>query len=289
MSNHQISIPQLQNLAQMGYDSAGAALFNNIMSMAGQHQQVSNQQNIAAMPSDDGTVSQFHAGIGLFRDIFKELHVFAAKVHNLIATYEDNHGPNAGQKRKMIELHSGATPEKKVKKIKDKNAPKKPLSSYMIFSQENRDRIIRENPGVKFQEVGTITGQEWNKLSEDQKKHYNDLAEKDRKRYENEKKQYDASLSADAQATNAVESMQEEETQKKKKKKTADVSAQQVYPQMTQQVMDQTPMSMHIPYQIQPVYEVQHLQPQQPMTMQQEDDGEKSKKKKKKKDKKRDE
>jgi structure-specific recognition protein 1 len=43
------------------------------------------------------------------------------------------------------------SPKKKAKK--DPNAPKKPLSSYMIFMKENRARIKEENPDADFGDI----------------------------------------------------------------------------------------------------------------------------------------
>jgi hypothetical protein len=34
--------------------------------------------------------------------------------------------------------------------IKDPNAPKRGLSAYMFFANDNRDKVREENPGIKF-------------------------------------------------------------------------------------------------------------------------------------------
>ncbi|KAJ3008305.1 hypothetical protein HKX48_008657, partial [Thoreauomyces humboldtii] len=47
--------------------------------------------------------------------------------------------------RKAVATRGG-----KVVKKKDPNAPKKALSGFMIFSQENRARIKEENPDATF-------------------------------------------------------------------------------------------------------------------------------------------
>ena len=38
----------------------------------------------------------------------------------------------------------------KTKAKKDPNAPKKPLSAFMFFSQENRQKVKDENPDATF-------------------------------------------------------------------------------------------------------------------------------------------
>jgi hypothetical protein len=55
------------------------------------------------------------------------------------------------------------------KKEKDPNAPKKPLSAFMIFSSENRSRIKEENPDATFGEMGKLLGQKWKEMSEEDK------------------------------------------------------------------------------------------------------------------------
>lgn len=39
---------------------------------------------------------------------------------------------------------------KAAKTKKDPNAPKRPLSAYMIFATEKRPQVLKENPGIKF-------------------------------------------------------------------------------------------------------------------------------------------
>ncbi len=53
------------------------------------------------------------------------------------------------KKRKKSKNSDEATPAKKKPK-KDPNAPKKALTSYMIYMSENRERIKRENPDASF-------------------------------------------------------------------------------------------------------------------------------------------
>lgn len=44
--------------------------------------------------------------------------------------------------------------QRKPRKKKDPNAPKKALSGFMFFSNANRERIKTENPGIPFGQVG---------------------------------------------------------------------------------------------------------------------------------------
>lgn len=82
-----------------------------------------------------------------------------------------------------------AAPAKKGTK-KDKDAPKRPLSAYMFFSRDQRERTKAENPQASFGEIGRILGATWKEMSESQKKPYIDMAERDKVRAENEKAAY---------------------------------------------------------------------------------------------------
>lgn len=83
-------------------------------------------------------------------------------------------------------------PRKETKK-KDPNAPKRSLSAYMFFANEERENVRNDNPGISFGQVGRVLGERWKALSEAEKKPYEQKAEADKKRYEEEKAAYNAS------------------------------------------------------------------------------------------------
>ncbi|KAJ9529296.1 hypothetical protein QJQ45_007979 [Haematococcus lacustris] len=68
-------------------------------------------------------------------------------------------------------------------KKKDPNAPKKPLSSYMIWCQENRERIKTDNPDMKLTEISSEMGRQWKEVDEDTKKEYHAKAETEKGKY----------------------------------------------------------------------------------------------------------
>ena len=86
--------------------------------------------------------------------------------------------------------------EKKVKKVsktKDPSEPKKNKSSYMFFSVDCREEIKTENSGIDNKSIITEIGARWKALKEsnpDKVKYYEDLAEQDKKRYQDEKFSY---------------------------------------------------------------------------------------------------
>ncbi|MCJ1343415.1 Non-histone chromosomal protein 6 [Peltigera leucophlebia] len=78
------------------------------------------------------------------------------------------------------------------KKKKDPNAPKRGLSAYMFFANEQRDNVREENPGISFGEVGKVLGQRWKALNTKQREPYEAKAKTDKQRYEDEKASYNA-------------------------------------------------------------------------------------------------
>ncbi|KAI8088028.1 high mobility group box domain-containing protein [Gilbertella persicaria] len=77
--------------------------------------------------------------------------------------------------------------DKKKRSKKDPNAPKRGLSAYMYFSQEQRQSVKDANPGVTFGQIGKLLGEKWKSMSDEEKKPYNEKAAKDKERYEQEK------------------------------------------------------------------------------------------------------
>ncbi|KAF1947830.1 non-histone chromosomal protein 6 [Clathrospora elynae] len=85
------------------------------------------------------------------------------------------------------------------KKKKDPNAPKRGLSAYMFFANEQRDKVREDNPGIKFGEVGKLLGEKWKALNEKQRIPYDAKASADKKRYEEEKAAYQVQLANEAE------------------------------------------------------------------------------------------
>ncbi|MCJ1385641.1 Non-histone chromosomal protein 6 [Xylographa soralifera] len=78
------------------------------------------------------------------------------------------------------------------KKKKDPNAPKRGLSAYMFFANEQRDNVREENPGISFGQVGKVLGERWKALNPKQREPYEAKAKADKERYETEKATYAA-------------------------------------------------------------------------------------------------
>lgn len=81
-------------------------------------------------------------------------------------------------------------PVSKTKKRKDPNAPKKGMSAFMIFSQENRSLIKEANPTATFAEIGKKVGESWSSLTDEQKVEFNVKSEADKVRYQKAHAEY---------------------------------------------------------------------------------------------------
>lgn len=88
--------------------------------------------------------------------------------------------------------------KKDKKKKRDPNAPKRSLSAYMYFSTEMRPIVKEESPSASFQDIGKILGQRWNSLSAEEKLPFEQKAQADKARYEQEMEGYNRMVSANA-------------------------------------------------------------------------------------------
>merc|ERR1712227_322745 len=89
------------------------------------------------------------------------------------------------------------------KKKKDPNAPKQPLSTYFIFSTEERLRVKEGNPGFSICEVAKELGRRWAEMDPALKQRYQARAEEERQKYDNDMANYRQGNLAAAAANNS--------------------------------------------------------------------------------------
>lgn len=87
----------------------------------------------------------------------------------------------------------------RIKKFKDKNAPKKPKSGYMLYCEKHRDEVKKALPKdlpkeKVFSTVIKTMAASWNKLDDAGKQEYTNLAEDDKLRYSKELDEYKSEL-----------------------------------------------------------------------------------------------
>lgn len=89
-----------------------------------------------------------------------------------------------GDVEKSVKKKGGWPKGKKRRKTyRDSNAPKAPLTGYVRFLNEQREKVRAEHPELNFPDVTKLLGAQWSKLSVEEKQRYLDEAEKDKERY----------------------------------------------------------------------------------------------------------
>jgi ABC-type transporter MlaC component len=76
---------------------------------------------------------------------------------------------------------------------KDPNAPKRALSAFFFFSQIKRPEVQQAHPEHKVGQIAQEMGKMWKALTEQEKKKYEEMASRDKVRYEADMKEYKAS------------------------------------------------------------------------------------------------
>merc|ERR1712034_83650 len=74
--------------------------------------------------------------------------------------------------------------KKAMKKPKDKNAPKRPMSSYFVFLKEVRPSVVEDNEDLSIGEIRKTIGKMWGNLDDAKKAKYQAKANKLKSAYE---------------------------------------------------------------------------------------------------------
>jgi len=128
--------------------------------------------------------------------------------------YEDMAAKDSERYQKQIENYhppeTGSSSDedkpskKKRKKNKDPNRPKRSLSSFMFFANENRKSVKEKFPDLKMTEIGKKLADEWNSLTPDGKTKYEQMAAKDKERYLEALRVYEATSPSAAKPVSAA-------------------------------------------------------------------------------------
>merc|ERR1711981_519839 len=78
--------------------------------------------------------------------------------------------------------------EKKQRKKKDPNAPKRPMSAYFLFMNATRPTVRKENPDASIGEVAKILGKMWGEIEPADKAKYDKDAAAAKKKWEAERR-----------------------------------------------------------------------------------------------------
>ncbi|KAG0360477.1 Non-histone chromosomal protein 6 [Podila minutissima] len=109
--------------------------------------------------------------------------------------------PKVVKKETKVTKRGKAVEEPKKKKRrakKDPNAPKNPLSAYLLFCEEWREKVRAEHPDASFGTIGKLLGEQWRSYSDEKKAPYNKKHEAGKAKYAVEKAAYDAKKAGDS-------------------------------------------------------------------------------------------
>ncbi len=123
-------------------------------------------------------------------------------------------------KNEMENYVPGEIVEKeKVKKKKNKNAPKGARSAYILFCADERAQVKEDMPDINAKEIISELGKRWKAVSEKVKAKYQKMADEDKVRFKNEMENY----------VPGEDIEEDKEKVKKKKDKNAPKGARSAY------------------------------------------------------------
>ncbi|XP_037090388.1 high mobility group protein 20A-like [Pollicipes pollicipes] len=76
--------------------------------------------------------------------------------------------------------------KKRTLKIKDVNAPKLPMSGYMLFLNDHREQVRAANPGATFSDMTRLLANAWQAAPQEEKQQYMEAAQQQKERYSRE-------------------------------------------------------------------------------------------------------
>jgi len=79
---------------------------------------------------------------------------------------------------------------KKSRRKKDKDAPKKPRSAYIIFLDRHRDEVRTACPDIQMKEITAALARQWQHVTDEERQVCKDIAAREKGEYEVAKKKY---------------------------------------------------------------------------------------------------
>merc|ERR1712087_342371 len=121
-------------------------------------------------------------------------------------------------------------------KPKDEKAPKRAMSAYFLFANDNRQKMQADNPELGIGPIAKLLGEQWKTLNTKKKKKYSDQADKDMaaykekmeahketayyKKYKNELAEWNDEWKEEAKQMKEDKQKAKEQKNKNKKKKS---------------------------------------------------------------------
>lgn len=92
--------------------------------------------------------------------------------------------------KNSVNSSSSVIKKRRKRTPRDASAPKRSSGAYVFFTNYMRPIIWKQQPNLKFVELGKVLGQKWRALSKEDRAPYEKLAEEDKARYQREIKAY---------------------------------------------------------------------------------------------------
>ncbi|XP_069485098.1 FACT complex subunit SSRP1 isoform X1 [Ambystoma mexicanum] len=145
---------------------------------------------------------------------------------NVSASSSSDGGDSDGEPKKKAPKKAKVVKERKPrkkpsegKKTKDPNAPKRPMSAYMIWLNASREKIKSDNPGISIIDLSKKGGELWKGMSKEDKEEWDRKAEVAKKDYEKAMKEYKESGGGDLEKGDKEEKKSKVKADKKADKK----------------------------------------------------------------------
>jgi len=104
------------------------------------------------------------------------------------------------------------------KKARTSKGPKKPTTAYVYYCKLKRDEFQEKYKDMKYAELRRKMSEVWKDLPQDKRKEFNDLCEKDKKRYQDEMKKFSPSSESDESSENKKKKKRKSKGKKRAKK-----------------------------------------------------------------------
>lgn len=121
------------------------------------------------------------------------------------------------------------TKKKRTRAIKDVNSPKRAAGAFVFFSNEMRPKLQKENPGVKFVDIGRILGSRWRALTDKEKEPFDSLSAEDKARYRREITAYKERKEEEEESNKEEEESRNEKEESRNEKEDESFEPIQIY------------------------------------------------------------
>jgi len=103
--------------------------------------------------------------------------------------------------------------KKRTRRAKDPRAPKRSMSAFFWFAQDERPKVRAANPSFAVGDIAKELGRRWSEVSPTLKSKYEGKAEKDRERYVRDKQDFQQMLKDEKNGIGSIKSEKGDESE----------------------------------------------------------------------------